>query len=509
MIRVFRGKKPQCKVVAKVIWPCETMLRYDAPMLGKDCPSDCAERPIISLAILSRRTVVQTIKTAAIVVLLMSVVYGAWVSLTTPPESLPPDVADMIVMDQSGAFPLESALPPSLGDLEINAGTVSDDFGDSNDIALGGINNGGLATDQIGIAMSGDSGLANNAANSQSAFGQNLPSNASPVTNNAPIAQIASADPGFTTTLTDRVPTDAGFATAPQPMTTVDPATGYQTTGRTFQMPDPATLDAGLGNQAASQATGLSSDNVAQVSAIGGNMGLDSGTNVGLDNAIRTADAQYGKDQLKEALSTLSIFYSTPNLSGEQRSELLSRLDPLAAAVIYSGNHMLERPHRVASDETLVKIAQRYEVPWQLLANINQVRDPIAVLPGTELKVVRGPFRAEVDLELRELTLFLGDLYAGRFPIGVGNDPAPKPGTFTVQDKQTSKVFYDASGSALPPGSPDNPYGGAWIDLGGNLCIHGSPNTTTPVSKGCISLSADYADDLYGILSHGSTVTIK
>jgi lipoprotein-anchoring transpeptidase ErfK/SrfK len=103
----------------------------------------------------------------------------------------------------------------------------------------------------------------------------------------------------------------------------------------------------------------------------------------------------------------------------------------------------------------------------------------------------------------------LDDLYAGRFPIGIGNDPAPKAGTFTVQDKQASRTFYDAAGSPVPPGSPDNPYGEVWLDLGGQLCIHGSPSTTNPSEKGCISLAADYADDLYGILSQGSSVTIR
>jgi lipoprotein-anchoring transpeptidase ErfK/SrfK len=486
------------------------------------------ERLIISLAILSRRTLVQTIKTAAIVVLLMSVVYGAWVSLTTPPESLPPDVADMIVMDQSGQFPLESALPPSLGDLEINSGTLSTDLGGPSDVAF---SDAGMATDQIGITMPGSPSESAGMNDPLSAFAttpaQSLASANSPANGNVPVIQIASADPGFSTTLTDREPTTASIAdsadfTASQTAAAVDAATGYRTTGRTFQMPDPTKLGIGQpatgaaterASQSSTGAVRMSDDSVAQVSAVGSDSGFDlggnTGTNVGLANAIRTADAQYSKDQLKEALSTLSIFYDTPNLSGEQRSDLLSRLDPLAAEVIYSRKHLLERPHRVTADETLVKIAERYEVPWQLLANINQVRDPIAILPGTELKVVRGPFRAEVDLAHRELTLFLGDLYAGRFPIGVGNDPAPKPGTFSVLDKQTSKVFYDAAGSALPPGSPDNPYGGAWIDLGGNLCIHGSSNTTSPNSSGCISLAADYADDLYGILSHGSTVTIK
>jgi lipoprotein-anchoring transpeptidase ErfK/SrfK len=230
---------------------------------------------------------------------------------------------------------------------------------------------------------------------------------------------------------------------------------------------------------------------------------------MGLANAIRTADKQYVEDKRRDALSTLSIFYNTPNLSGEQRSELLSRLDPLAREVIYSTRHLLEQPHRVGQNENLMEIAAQYEVPWQLLANINQIRDPVTVLPGTELKVVRGPFRAEVNLTLNELTLFLGDLYAGRFPIAVGNDPVPKAGTYTVQDKQTAKTYYNHSGSPVPPGSPENPYGNAWLDLGGQICIHGSPRTASPTDQGCISLAADYADDLFGILSQGSSVTIR
>ena len=91
----------------------------------------------------------------------------------------------------------------------------------------------------------------------------------------------------------------------------------------------------------------------------------------------------------------------------------------------------------------------------------------------------------------------------------MGSDPPPKPGTFTVQDKQESRTYYDASGSPVPPGSPENPYGSVWMDLGGQLCIHGSPSTTAANENGCISLAADYADDLYGILSQGYSVTIR
>ena len=230
---------------------------------------------------------------------------------------------------------------------------------------------------------------------------------------------------------------------------------------------------------------------------------------MGLANAIRTADRQYADDQRKEALSTLSIFYNTPDLSGEERANLLARLDPLAREVIYSTQHLLEKPYRVGQKESLVDIAAQYEVPWQLLANINQVPDPMALLPGTELKVVTGPFRAEVNLSKSELTLFLGDLYAGRFPIAVGADPTPRPGTFTIQDKQKDHTYYNRSGAPVPASNPGNPYGGTWMDLGGQVCIHGSPDKRKPTDQGCISLADDFAGDLYGILSQGSSVTIR
>jgi lipoprotein-anchoring transpeptidase ErfK/SrfK len=309
-------------------------------------------------------------------------------------------------------------------------------------------------------------------------------------------------------------------------------APNYPNTNQTFQIPDPNQVKSSFGRttDAIDQpktdlvptdlalAGGNADSSMTGSSAISQTTALDArdaapsgsqGSNTGLANALRLADKQYSADKPEEALATLSIFYNTPNLSGEERAELLSRLDPLARDVIYSQRHLLEQPHRVGQNETLMEIAARYEVPWQLLANINQVQDPVTILPGTELKVVRGPFRAEVNLSMNELTLFLGDHYAGRFPIGVGTDPAPKPGTFTIQDKQTERTYYNRAGSPVPPGTPGNPYGNIWLGLGGQLCIHGSPSASSPTDKGCISLAADFADDLYGILSQGSSVTIR
>lgn len=439
----------------------------------------------------------QTIKTAAIVVLLMTVIYSAYVSLTTPPEPLSADVQGLVIDDQSLA--IDTSLPASLGKLEINTGNAE-------------------AFAPVTTIDSGD--LA----------GMELPPSAAPANtfasdSNPPQAAVAGviapSNSGVTTQISD-LPSNSAVAVNAAPAKPT-----YPNTSSTFQLPDPSNAPANFtpspggvnlpdsvaltsGTQSPNASGPPSSPLVTQADLSESSPPRSaSGSNLGLANAIRIADGQYASGKLREALATLSIFYDTPDLSGEDRADLLSRLDPLAREVIYSKRHLLEKPYRVGQKETLVDVAKRFEVPWQLLANINQVQDPITILPGTELKIVRGPFRAQVDLKLKELTLFSNDLYAGRFPIEVGNDPAPRPGTFTVQDKQTSHTFYSANGAAIPADSPNNPYGSVWIDLGGQLSIHGSPSTTSPTQKGCISLAGDYADDLYGILSQGSSVTIR
>ena len=73
-------------------------------------------------------------------------------------------------------------------------------------------------------------------------------------------------------------------------------------------------------------------------------------------------------------------------------------LGQLAGTVIYSTEHQLEPARVVKPGETLETIAKEYNVPWQLLAKINGIPAPDQLRPGQELKVVRGPFSAVVDL---------------------------------------------------------------------------------------------------------------
>ena len=50
---------------------------------------------------------------------------------------------------------------------------------------------------------------------------------------------------------------------------------------------------------------------------------------------------QIDRGQLKEGLATLSVFYNAPELTTEQRHDLLDLLDALAREVVFSRRHFL------------------------------------------------------------------------------------------------------------------------------------------------------------------------
>lgn len=453
----------------------------------------------------------QTIKTAAIVVLMLTVLYGGYVSLTTPPEPLPDEIGDILVIDESGsgAFDSDESIANVLDLGQPPAGVLT----------LPGQSSGASKSipnpPTLSAAPSREIGPT-----SPGTFGSSFADLApkQPGAARTDVAGVNSANLGgdFSAGDSQRAITKLPDVGPSAPTVVPRPVESYASTPSEFKLPDPSKAQSkfdpsrGVPFKEAQPAGFKMTDQMPATATdeVGGTAEPPK-ENRGLTNAFAIADAMFTKGQLKEALATLSVFYGMPDLSDSQRGQLLGRLDPLAREVIYSRRHLLEQPHRVTAAETLVEIAKKNDVPWQLLANINEVDDPVTVLPGTELKMIRGPFRAEVDLTAKQLTLFLGDLYAGRFAIGVGDDPPPSPGTFTVQEKQTEHVYYDRSGVPVAAGSPGNPYGDMWLDLGGQICIHGSPNTVQPTTEGCISVAGDHADDVYGILSQGSSVTIR
>lgn len=229
------------------------------------------------------------------------------------------------------------------------------------------------------------------------------------------------------------------------------------------------------------------------------------------------AHRRLAKGQLADVHLRLSHLYGNPELNPEESRQLTDLLGQLAGTVIYSRQHLLEPAYTVKAGETLQQIAATYNVPWQVLAKINGIRDPDHLEPGKQLKVFHGPFEAAVSLDRQELVLMLGGRYAGRFPIGVGRN-APKPeGSYTVKRK-LPRPPYSGSGRALESGGPDSLAGNCWIELGDGLGIYGTndvKNLRSADGQGAICLGPRDIEDVYDILtadsqsSPGSKVTIR
>ncbi len=215
--------------------------------------------------------------------------------------------------------------------------------------------------------------------------------------------------------------------------------------------------------------------------------------------------------RLSEAHYRLSRWYDDPNLTPQEQQRLNELLDQLAGTVIYSTQNLMEPACEVQQGETLERIAQRYNVPWQLLAKINGIEDPHSLRPGERLKVVRGPFSAVISLEKHTLTLMLNNAYAGRFPIGIGQDFPPPEGQYFVNDKLVDPIYY-GPGRTIERGDPANPLGRRWLGLGGQIGIHGTNdprNIGQTGVPGSISLADRDVDDVFDILSEGSKVVIR
>jgi LysM repeat protein len=215
--------------------------------------------------------------------------------------------------------------------------------------------------------------------------------------------------------------------------------------------------------------------------------------------------------QFAEALTLLSLAYDNPDVSPNDEMYIVQILDTLAGEVIYSRNHSLEEPHIVKADETLETIADAHHVPALLLMRINGLRNPQSLAPGTTLKTVPGPFNAQISVRHMEMTLMLGGRYAGRFPVNLGSDPNRLIGMYTVRNKR-STIDTPVSSAEAAQG-----LGKPWIDLGdqtrsAHLNLQGAADLRLAGQGGgsaTVYLSDQDMDDVYGILSIGSSVVIQ
>jgi LysM repeat protein len=219
----------------------------------------------------------------------------------------------------------------------------------------------------------------------------------------------------------------------------------------------------------------------------------------GFAAAWQAVEMALERDELTRAHRMLSQWRAEPNLSSDERAKVEGLLSQLAGSVVYSAEHRLEPAYVVQPGDTLATIAEEYEVPWQLLAKINGVPAVDGVQPGQQLKVIRGPFDAEVDLARGELVLLLDERYAGRFPVAVEGQ-APAVGEWRVGQKRLDAPNQPVIGEGQKV-VIENPTG-EQVEL--------SAGPTPPLgASGRLTIASRDMADVYDILSVGSSVTVR
>ena len=369
----------------------------------------------------------ETIKTAVVVTCLLGVLYGVYTILNKPDPTPPPEVA--AAFEQSGMpsvdidFEGPGFETPAFDESEFDTGYAPADGGAPEisvpDLGAFPSPSESVASPNSGLdAGSSANGLAqappiapplNSEVNSETPPA--LAPFAGPETNTGPpndaTTELAASvpDPSMTPPLVNPLPTvqtppttDSFGLTAPP----IAPGTDALPPGITA----PPTFDS-VGSTP-SPGDGIPAEPTVTPNVVAPNQPLPNGMpesplvdNAGaseqtlrpFERARRTAKAQIDAGQMRQALFTLSLFYNDPELTTQERAELLDLLDPLAGRVIYSREHLLTSAHVTAQGETIESIAAKYQVPTQLLVNINGIQRPDAMTSGMELKAVPGPFR--------------------------------------------------------------------------------------------------------------------
>ncbi len=222
------------------------------------------------------------------------------------------------------------------------------------------------------------------------------------------------------------------------------------------------------------------------------------------ESVLRESVANYVKAQCSlidsgtigavcEGFDCLSQLNDMKDLNANERSYLAPILDKLANDVIFTPEiHVLEPPYRVEPNDTIESVARKFDLNPETLMRINGIARHRVLIPGSELKVVRGPFDAKIFLDRKELQIILGGLYVGRRPVVIGESLHGQEGEFLVQEKR-----------AVGPAAQHR-----WIGLGGGKGITNSDNPSAPHPNPLVFVPSVEMNELFDLLSDKSTITI-
>lgn len=173
--------------------------------------------------------------------------------------------------------------------------------------------------------------------------------------------------------------------------------------------------------------------------------------------------------------------------------------------------------YNVEPGDHLAAIGKKYNVPYQIIMRINNIRDPKSLRAGETIKVINGPFRAVISRSTFTLDLYVQNTFVRSFKVGLGRPGYETPtGRWCVKTggKLKSPPWRNPdTGRIYQAKDKDYPLGSRWIALKGlegdaqgrkGFAIHGTKKVDelgTQSSRGCIRMKDEEAIMVYDLLT--------
>jgi hypothetical protein len=234
-----------------------------------------------------------------------------------------------------------------------------------------------------------------------------------------------------------------------------------------------------------------------------------------------------------EARALLSTSLRSRELSDTEAEQIRGTLAVLNNGMIFgpevTPGDPFTRLYEIKPGDALSQIANRQGVKtnWRFLQRINGITDPSRIRAGQRIKMVQGPFHAEIDKRAHRIDLWLGQgedaIFIRSLSVGLGEFDSTPQGAFRVRrgGKMMNPSWTNPrTGQRFAASDPNNPIGEFWIGLDGidphnlqeqGFGIHGTIEPDSigqDRSMGCVRLGDGDIDLLYEMLTEGNSVVL-
>jgi len=215
------------------------------------------------------------------------------------------------------------------------------------------------------------------------------------------------------------------------------------------------------------------------------------------------------KDLVKAREQYIRLIRAFP--ASEEISHAQKRVEEINMALLFSRVDTADSiRYVIRENDTLGKIASRFGTTVELIKKSNGLKNDI-IIPGKTLKVHNAKFSILVDKSQNLLFLKQDGEVLKTYTVSTGQDNCTPVGTFKVEEKMVSPVWYKI-GAVVSPDNEEYELGTRWMGLSvEGYGIHGTRDPGTigrQITKGCVRMLNSQVEELFVIVPSGTEVVI-